>query len=261
VHTGLVATRIAHRRAQLVGHDQRAGTAEELDHPAVAGEEVRQLLARTRLRVRVARRAQHPDEELHGLRLASPHVVDHGALARVVDEGLLAGQVDLAHRDPALAAPAAVVLAELRVAVPPGLLLEVLQVQQLQRDASALELGVHGGEVGQPPSPGTGRARVQPRLELRVAQRRESRRLHARAPSALERGADDPHAEPQAGRYLPVAAALLPLLPQDLPELAHRQSLSRHRPSPARGPGCEPDCQPRSVSPRSAGEGGTPRSR
>ena len=50
----------------------------------------------------------------------------------VVDETLLAASMDLAHREPAPFAPAAVELAELGIAIALGVLLEV---QQLQGDA------------------------------------------------------------------------------------------------------------------------------
>src|SRR5439155_3439761 len=51
---------------------------------------------------------------------------------------------------------------------------------------------------------------------------------------AQHRGADGAAADPQALRHLPVGAPEAPLLSQDLPCLAHGQSLGRH-PSPFRG--------------------------
>ena len=69
----------------------------------------------------------------------------------VVDEALLAGAVDLAHRQAAALQPAAVELAELGVAVAVGMLLQVLEVEQLQGDAGLAPLGVQVGAVGHGP--------------------------------------------------------------------------------------------------------------
>ena len=69
-------------------------------------------------------------------------------LAGVVDEELLAGAVDLAHRQAPALEPAAVELAELGVAVAVRVLLEVLEVEQLEGDAGLAPLGMQGGAVG-----------------------------------------------------------------------------------------------------------------
>jgi hypothetical protein len=61
-----------------------------------------------------------------------------GPFAGVVDEELVAGQVLLPHRQLALGEPGPVVLAELAVAIPVGVLLQVLDVEQLQRHAGLL---------------------------------------------------------------------------------------------------------------------------
>lgn len=84
--------------------------------------------------------AQHGDEHLGVTYLAGGLADDRHGRPAVVDEQLLAGAVDLAHAAPLTAAPGAVVLAELAVAV--GLVavdLDVLRPQQLQGHALALE--------------------------------------------------------------------------------------------------------------------------
>ncbi len=64
------------------------------------------------------------------------------ALARVVDEELLARAMVLPHREALALEPRAVDLAELRVAMAVGVTLEIFAAQQLQRDAGALALHV-----------------------------------------------------------------------------------------------------------------------
>jgi hypothetical protein len=115
----------------------------------VARDPIRALLRQCRLSVRVVRRAEHRDEELDVDALAAVGVDDVRSAARVVDEALVAGAMLLAHRELPLREPSAVVLAEVRVAVPVGVLLEVLEVQQLERDAKLLPLRVDVAEVGQ----------------------------------------------------------------------------------------------------------------
>jgi hypothetical protein len=70
-------------------------------------------------------------------------------LAGVVDEELLAGPVHLAHREAALREPPTVDLAELRVLVAVRVLLQVLEVEQLQRHPRPPPLDVDVAAVGQ----------------------------------------------------------------------------------------------------------------
>ena len=116
---------------ELIGPDRRRHAADEGQGADVAGDPVRALLRPRRLGVGVVRRAEHGDEQLDLDDLAAVGVDQAGPLARVVDEELIAGQVLLPHRQVALAQPRPVVLAELAVAVPVGVLLQVLDISRL----------------------------------------------------------------------------------------------------------------------------------
>jgi hypothetical protein len=86
--------------------------------------------------------AEDGDEELDRVALGRGGISQPGLLAGVVDEALVAGAVDLAHRQATPLQPAAVDLAELGVAVAGRVLLQVLAVEQLQGDAGLASLGV-----------------------------------------------------------------------------------------------------------------------
>jgi hypothetical protein len=195
------------------------------------------LLGARRFRVRVVRGAQHGDEELDVDHLARGRVDDRGLLAGVVDEQLRAGAMDLAHREPPALEPPAVDLAELGVAVPVGMLLEIFQMEQLEGDARRAALGVQSRAVGDGAMPGGRRRRpIHPGVQRLVT---EGLDLSPREPGragAQHRGPDSAATDPQTLRHLPVGTPEAPLLSQDLPDLAHGQSLGRH-PSPFRGAG------------------------
>jgi hypothetical protein len=73
-----------------------------------------------------------------------------GLLARVVDEQLVAGAMDLPHRQKLRLLPRVVVRAELRVPVrPDAVLLEVLVVQQSQRHAGLAQLDIERRRIRQ----------------------------------------------------------------------------------------------------------------
>src|ERR1700716_3566401 len=97
-----------------------------------------------RLRVGEARSAEPRDEDLRGAPLAG-EPVDHDrhAVAGIIDEQLVAGRMRLAHRHRQAAFPAAVELAEPRIAIPAGLARDVFLPQDRQRYVLALELAVH----------------------------------------------------------------------------------------------------------------------
>jgi hypothetical protein len=82
--------------------------------------------------VRVVRGAQHGDEELDLDHLAGGGLDDPRLLAGVVDEALLAGAMDLAHREAPALEPPTVDVAELGVPVAVRMLLEVFQMEQLE---------------------------------------------------------------------------------------------------------------------------------
>jgi hypothetical protein len=69
-------------------------------------------------------------------------------VAGVVDEQLVATGVGLPHRDRDPRGPAAIQLAEARVAIAVGLPLDVLVPQDLQRDVLSLQFAMHRRPVG-----------------------------------------------------------------------------------------------------------------
>jgi len=148
LHPRLIAAGDDAPALELIGHDRLGDAAEELEGPLVAGDPVRDLLGARRFRVRVVGGAQHGDEELDLAHLAGGRVDDPWLLARVVDEQLLAGAMDLAHRQAAAPEPAAVALAELGVAVAVRMLLEIFEMEQLEGDPGLAPLGVQVGAVG-----------------------------------------------------------------------------------------------------------------
>ncbi len=142
VDAGLVAAGSGDGALQLVGDPHRGGAAEVLHHADVRVDPVRQLLGSGRLGVGEATGAEHRDEQLDRPQLARAPVDQARPLAREVDEGLLAGAVDLSHRRPQPLDRSPVELAELRVAVAARMDLKVLLPEQLQRDAVALQFPV-----------------------------------------------------------------------------------------------------------------------
>jgi len=106
---------------------------------------------------------------------------------------------------------------------------------QLEGHAGLAPLGVQVGAVGDGAMAGGRRRRpIHPGVQRLVA---EGLHLDPREPGgagAQHRGANGAAADPQALRHLPVGAPEAPLLSQDLPCLAHGQSLGGH-PSPFRG--------------------------
>ena len=114
----------------------------------MAREPVGDLLGAGRLGVGVVRGAEDGDEQLDLDHLAGGRFDDPGFLAGVVDEAFVAGVVDLAHRQAPAVQPPPVALAELGVAVAVGVLLQVLQMQQLEGDAGLAPLGMQRDAVG-----------------------------------------------------------------------------------------------------------------
>ena len=135
----LVATGLSHAAAEVIGAQDRRTALEALQHADVGADPRRQVLRETRLGVGVARGAQDTDEQLDRDELAGLRIAQHRPLAREVDEGLLAGAMDLAHRRGQGADPALVVAAELAVAIPLGVGVEILAPETLQGDARPLE--------------------------------------------------------------------------------------------------------------------------
>lgn len=186
-------------------------------------------LRRGGLRVRVVRCAHHRDEELALHALAALRIDVRWLLARVVDEAFLASLVHLSHDELVLVGPRVVVLQELRVAVPVGVLLQVLLVQQAQGHVRATQLQMQIRRIGQRPLTVLRDRRIQPKLELVVRQRvdigprREARSLRARSDLARHAVADR-----ERRRDLAVAPLVMPLEAQDFFGLPHGQSLGRN---------------------------------
>ena len=112
VRPGLVAVGVGDQRAGIVRHDQQRHAADETQRLRRGSQPVGRGLARRGVGEGVARRAQGADEDVGA---AAVRQGDRGA--GVVDEQFLAGAVDLAHRALEAFGEAAVVLAELGVAV------------------------------------------------------------------------------------------------------------------------------------------------
>ena len=68
-----------------------------------------------------------------------------------VDEAFLAAAMDLAHRQAAVLEPAPVDFAELGVPVAVRMLLEIFEMEQLERDGGLAPLGMQVGAVGNGP--------------------------------------------------------------------------------------------------------------
>ncbi len=222
LHARLVATGDHDAAFQLITHHGTRDPAKVPEGALMARNPVGHLLGARGFGVGVVRRAEDRDEELDLGHLARGGINDRRLRARIVDEALLAGPVDLAHRQPAALAPATVELTELGVPIAVGVLLEVLQVQQFQGDAGLAAFGMEVRAVGDGPMVGGGRGRpVHPGLQDLVAEPLDVRPREAGgARPALDRR-DGAQADPQRRRHLPVGAAEGPLLAEDLADLPH----------------------------------------
>jgi hypothetical protein len=188
----------------------------------MAGDPVGDLLRAGGFGVGVVGGAEDGDKQFDRDHLPRCGVQDRGFRAGVVDEALLAPLMDLAHGAPAPFAPPAVELAELGIAIAVGVLLEVLEVQQLQGDAGLAPLGVQVGTVGDDPVVGGGRRRpVHAGLQHLVGQALDLGPIQPGGPRPQHRGADGAVTDPQALGHRPVALPEAPLLSQNLSDLAH----------------------------------------
>jgi hypothetical protein len=225
LQTRLVATGDGDATLELVGDHDRGDAAEEGEGARMAADPVVDLLSPRRVGVGVVGRAQHGDEELDRGELAGRGIDDRRLLAGVVDEQLLARAMDLAHRQAAAPEPPAVDLAVLRVAVPVGVLLEVLEVQQFQGDAGPAPFPVDVGAIRPGPRGAFGGrgvgARVQPRLQGIVGQGLDGRPVQPGLRGLLQDDGDRAEADAQALGHLAVGPAPDPLLAEDLADLSH----------------------------------------
>jgi hypothetical protein len=93
--------------------------------------------------------AHDGDENLRRTDLAGEPIDDHRhRVAGIIDKQLVAADVGLPHRHRQSRCPAAVQLAEARIAIPLGVALDVLVPQHRQGDVLALELAVDLSPIG-----------------------------------------------------------------------------------------------------------------
>ncbi len=177
-----VAVRVADQGARIVGDQERRRATEERQGVDVGRDPVGFGLGRRGLGIRIVRRAPHRDEDVGAGDLAAGRVDQRDGRPGVVDEQLLAGDVDLPHRAAQQLPELDVALAEARPAVgnPLGLR-PVLLPQQLQRDALAPQLAMDLAEVGDGKLRVDVALRVQPGVQRRVI---EQLRFAVRQPSA-----------------------------------------------------------------------------
>jgi len=101
---------------QIVAYRLPGRAAEKAKGPNVRGDPVRQALCEAGLGVGVVRGAEHGDEDLHAAHLAAEPVSHLHGVAGIVDEQLLAGDMNLAQGWLETAGPFPVAFAEPRVA-------------------------------------------------------------------------------------------------------------------------------------------------
>ena len=221
------------RGAQIVGDDELRAALEEGEGADVRRRPVRQGLRPGRLGERVARRAEHGDEDLRLTQFAGLRVDDRHGLAGIVDEHPLAGAMLLAHHDVELARPGAVLLAEAAVLQPLRMGRLVLLPQQRERHALAPQLLV---DVA-PGRKRTRRAARRRRREQPSLQRRVVDGLRDRPAQAGDLGAthvvfDRRRRHAQAAGDRAAAQRGGEAQPQDVSNLAHGQPPVRQRPPP-----------------------------
>ncbi len=227
---GLIPAGIAHAGAKLVGDDEGRGAAEVLQDARVAAEEVGQALRPRRLGVGVVRGAEHPHKELDIDPLAGPRIDQVRVLPSVVDKQLLASLVDLPHRATLQRHPATIVGAEGRVAETVGVLSEILQVEQFQRDPLPPQLGVDMDGVRQRPRRGEGQlGPPEPFLQLIVGQGGDGLPREALVGGPADDRGDGAGAHADAPGGLAVTPPQGPFQPKNLSNLSHGQSLRGHR--------------------------------
>ena len=170
----------------------------------MSADPIGQLLGRGRLGVGEAAGPEHGDEQLDAPRLARATVDQGRPLTREVEEGLLAGPVDLPHRRPQPPRPLLVDRTELGAAIALRMDLGVLLPEELQRDAVALELAVDVRAVRPDPVVRRGRAAEQLGLEHRVVQLGRQRPAEPALRRLLQIARNRTRTDEAGLRYLPV---------------------------------------------------------
>ena len=148
VGLGIVAVGPLDQRAGLVRHDEPGCAADEFERQHLGADPVLGGLARGGAGEGVVRCAERGHEDLGLGDLAGDRVDDGHRAAGVVDEQLLAGDMDLAHRALLALGELAVLDAKTGVLVGQRVVARVLLPQQHQCDAGALELLVDQSEIG-----------------------------------------------------------------------------------------------------------------
>src|SRR5690606_12642809 len=136
----LVAMRLRNAALKVVDDDAFRNAADVGEGALMRADPVRQRLRPSRFGERVARGAEHGDEDFRFLDLAGAPIDDRRLLSGVVDEQRLAGAVVLPHDHIDLARPRAVVLTEPAVVKALRMRGLVLLPEQEERHALALEL-------------------------------------------------------------------------------------------------------------------------
>ena len=184
-----------------------------------------------RFGVGVIRRAQDGDKQFDGPDDARGRIDHLRLLAGVIDKELLAGRVHLSHREPLPPEPLAVVRAEGGIAIAVRMGLQILQVQELQRDAGTPQFGVDPGRIRERARRMAGNLRaIEPLFERVVAHPLECVARQPDAAGAADDRRDRAGTDPQAPRRLAVASLQLPFQSQNLSNVSHGQSVRRHRP-------------------------------
>ena len=131
--------------------------------------------------------------------------------------------MDLAHGQAPTAEPAAVEVTEPRVAVAVRVPLQVLEVEQLQRDTGPTALGVDPRAVGSGALPLARdlRPAIEPAFESRVGQRLDLWPIQPGGPRSREDAGDRAQPDPEALAHRPVTESQSPLLAEDVPDLPH----------------------------------------
>jgi hypothetical protein len=108
LQAGFVAAGEDDPAPELITHDGTRDAAEEGEGPGVAGDPVGDLLGPRRLGVGVVGGAERGDEQVRLDDLTGGRIEEARPLAGVVDEALVAGAMDLPHRQASALQPAAV---------------------------------------------------------------------------------------------------------------------------------------------------------
>jgi hypothetical protein len=231
LQVGLVAIDARHPALEAVRRPDPRRAADVREHLLVRMQPVRHALGLDGAAGRHARRAEHRDEQLDLAHLAGHAVDDRRTLAREVDEHALAGLVRLPHRQPPFALPRAVAIAERGVLHPLGVCFEILEVQQLERDAGPERLAADARRIRlreraawvRPP------LAVEQALEFAVGELFDDRPREACLGGSRRGLVDYAGADTDARGRLSHGALRAPAQSKNLSGLVHEESLRSHR--------------------------------